>query len=426
MLRKTGALSSMRTVCVQIAAIGLVVVGLLLFSAAIPVRTYAVDASGLAQCLTEQQFTMYGKKSCSACAIQKGYFGPVFSQVPYVECDSNVAICDEKNIHAYPTWEDAGGKQYKGAISLDKLWELARCSSPDGEIPVTITIPVAIDATVSASTSPAQSKLFPLVQLTANPQAFDTITREQLFAAFFAGLLSFFAPCLLPLYPAYFSVITGFTFTQMYGLTAEHVRRRIFFSSLFFAAGFIVIFVLLGATGSLIVQMLEQFLPFVLRLSGLILIFLGLLQTGMLQIPSLTFDYAWNIQRRMKNLGRITAFVTGSVAALSWIPCVGPLLASIFLLSSQRNSVIQGSVLLFIYAFGLTLPFILSGLYFPRALDAYQHHRQTFHRISVGAGIFLMAFGFLLLIGQYRLYTGWFSGWISSFTQLSPKLDMVK
>lgn len=410
----------------QIVTTSIIVACLLLFSTTTPTSVRAIEASTLAQCLTERDFTMYGKKTCSACSIQKGYFGPVFSQVPYIECDSNQAMCDGKNIHAYPTWEDAAGKQYKGAIPLDKLWELARCSLPKGALQTETPVLTPENTLAPVSTESTQTELFPLIQLTAPSQVFDNITREQLFAAFFAGLLSFFAPCLLPLYPAYFSVITGFTFTQMYGLTPEHVRRRIFFSSLFFAAGFTVIFVFLGATGALIVQMLERFLPIVLRFGGLVLIFLGLVQTGILHIPSLTVDYAWNIQRRMKNLGQITAFVTGSVAALAWIPCIGPLLGSILLLSAQSNSIIQGSILLFIYSLGLTLPFILSGLYFPTVLDAYQNHRQMLHRVSVAAGIFLVAFGFLLLMGQYRIYTGWFSGWISSFTELSPKLDMIE
>lgn len=420
----------MRRAYVQFLCIVLLTAGFFAAVVLHPVGISAIEATPLAQCLTEKKFTMYGKKSCSACAIQKGYFGPDFSRVPYVECDSNAEICAQKNIHAYPTWEDTAGRQYKGAIPLDKLWELARCSAPEATAPVTLPTLTPLDASASAiasaSPTPTVVELHPLITFTSPAQAFDQITREQLFAAFFAGLLSFFAPCLLPLYPAYFSVITGFTFTQMYGLTEEHVRRRVFFSSLFFTAGFIVVFVFLGATGAVIVQVLEQFLPIVLRLSGLILITLGLVQTGVINIPSMTFDYAWNIQRRMKNLGQITAFVTGSVAALSWIPCVGPLLGSILLLSAESNSIMQGSILLSVYALGLTLPFILSGLYFPTVLDAYQAHRQTFHRISVAAGIFLVAFGVLLLMGQYRLYTGWFSGWIASFGELSPKINVIE
>src|SRR3989338_9064306 len=98
----------------------------------------AVEPGKLARCLSDNRFTMYGRGGCSACALEKSYFGESFAQVPYVECDlneSNKAICDSKGISAYPTWEDAAGKQYKGAIPLDKLAELAGCGSGTGTAP---------------------------------------------------------------------------------------------------------------------------------------------------------------------------------------------------------------------------------------------------------------------------------------------------
>lgn len=319
---------------------------------------------------------MYGKSECSACAIEKGYFGESFSQISYVDCTRNLSLCDQKGIQAYPTWEDGSGKKYRGAIPLDVLGQLSGCR--EGE----------------KFTATSGSKL----------------TNSQMWAAFLAGLLSFLAPCLIPLLPAYFSVITGFTFKELYGLDFERIRGRVFLSVLFFVLGFSLVFTILGAVGSYVGQLLNNVLPILLRFNGIVLIILGLFQVGLLKMPSWEFDYAWAVQRKLRNLGFVTAFITGIAAALSWIPCVGPLLTSVLLVSSQHESVVHGVIMLFIYSMGLTLPFILAGLYFPQVVRTMQQKRVLFHRLSIGGGVILILFGIVLTLGQYRILIERFYG----------------
>lgn len=241
------------------------------------------------------------------------------------------------------------------------------------------------------------------------------IATGNIFASFLSGLLSFFAPCLLPLFPTYFSVITGFTFSELYGLDFGRIRPRVFTSSVFFTLGFALVFTLLGATGSIFGRLLETYLPPLLRFSGAFLIILGVAQVGALKFPSFRFDFAWNVQRKLTRMGYVTAVVTGIAAALSWIPCIGPLLSPILLLASQSQTVIYGASLLFIYSLGLTLPFLLAGLYFPKIAESLQRHRLAFHRLSILAGIFLIIFGTILLIDQYRSLIDWYYTLIRSF-----------
>lgn len=346
----------------------------------------------LAACLREKKFVMHGESECSACAIQRSYFGSFFPEVPYISCDKERALCDKKNIHAYPTWEDAAGKQYKGAIPLPILEDLAGCKkSPES----------------SQSASLLDSVLEPFagtIQTIGVRTQVQSIQTRDLVAAFLAGFFSFFAPCLLPLLPAYFSVITGYTFAELYGLTFEKIRKRVFLSSLFFVGGFTIVYTALGATGSIVGIILSDYLPLLLRVSGLFLIALGIVQTGLIHISALRFDYAWKIQQRMAKLGYLSAVITGIAAGLSWIPCVGPLLSSVLLLSARSQSVAHGVLLLFIYAAGLTIPFLLAGLFFPKIVAAYQEKRRLFHAFSVTAGLFMIAFGIILVMGQYRVY----------------------
>jgi len=57
-------------------------------------------------------------------------------------------------------------------------------------------------------------------------------------AAFLAGLLSFFSPCVLPLVPAYLGYMTG----TAVGLEEEKRRIRTLAHALFFALGFGAVF----------------------------------------------------------------------------------------------------------------------------------------------------------------------------------------
>lgn len=237
------------------------------------------------------------------------------------------------------------------------------------------------------------------------------ITQSQLITSFIAGLLSFFAPCVIPLFPSYFSVITGFTFSQLYGLSFSKIRIRVFISSLWFIGGFTIVYAILGATSSLIGQVLSDYLPILLRVSGVLLVGFGLMQTGIIKTESLTFDFAWKIQKRLAHLGYLTAFITGVASALSWIPCIGPFLGSILLLAAQTTQVGEGVLLLFTFALGLTLPFLLGGLFFPFIARNLQEHRKALHFLSVISGIILILFGLVLILGYYQVF-------LTKYTQL--------
>lgn len=226
---------------------------------------------------------------------------------------------------------------------------------------------------------------------------------SQLASAYIAGLLSFFAPCLVPLFPTYFSVITGFTFADLYGLDFGKIRARVLVASLFFILGFTLVFTLLGATGSIIGKLIDTHLPILVRLSGVFLIVLGVAQMGILKFESMRFDFAWNIQKRLTKMGYLTAVVTGVASGLSWIPCVGPLLSPILLLAARSETVLSGSLLLFVYSLGIMLPFLVAGLFFPQVAANLHKYRHTLHYFSLATGIFLILFGLILLFEKYQI-----------------------
>ncbi len=74
-------------------------------------------------------------------------------------------------------------------------------------------------------------------------------------AAFFAGLISFLSPCVLPLVPGYLSLISGAGLEELKAPQAQ-LMRRVMVNSIGFILGFSVVFIVLGAAATEIGQIL--------------------------------------------------------------------------------------------------------------------------------------------------------------------------
>jgi len=357
----------------------------------------AVDPNKLATCLAGKKFVMYGRDGCSACALEKEYFGTAFSSVPYYDCEAsaeNRSVCDSKNIRAYPTWEDATGKQYKGAIPLQILAELSGCEEK-----------------IQAANTGKSLREIPQIKGFSIPLFFSSFQQSAVKIAadiikdygviFLAGLISFFAPCVIPLLPSYLSIISGFTFADLYGLEFSNIRGRVFKSALFFSFGFTLLFTLLGATGLFIGQFINSQMPYLLKLSGFFLLILGLVQLHVIRIPSLEFDFAWAVQRRLTKLGFLSSGIAGITSALCWIPCVGPILATILVLSANSQSAVKGMSYLLVYSSGVMIPFLAASLFFPRFFDIYREKRSVLRFFSLAGGLIIIAFGLILIFNKY-------------------------
>ncbi len=226
--------------------------------------------------------------------------------------------------------------------------------------------------------------------------------------AYIAGVTSFFSPCLLPLLPSYFSAITGFTFKELFGLQDRHVRLRMWSSSLLFVLGFSLVYSVLGMTSSVLGKILQENLAVMIRISGAVLIAMGLVQTGIINFEGLQYDYAWNIQKRITRLGFFSAFLLGLSCALIWMPCVGQILGSILVMASNANRSLDGFLLLLVYSLGLGTPFMLMGFFFPQVYGFTREHRGFLIALNRGAGAVMILFGALLVLGYYNVFLNLF------------------
>ena len=145
-------------------------------------------------------------------------------------------------------------------------------------------------------------------------------------AAFFAGLISFLSPCVLPLVPGYVSMISGVGLEELKSAQAQ-LMRRVMINSIAFILGFSVVFIALGAAATGLGQVLGVYKHTLARVAGVVIILFGLHLTGIFKIKALYTDARLhNVKGGSTPAG---AFVIGFAFAFGWTPCLGPVLATI-------------------------------------------------------------------------------------------------
>jgi cytochrome c-type biogenesis protein len=225
-------------------------------------------------------------------------------------------------------------------------------------------------------------------------------------AAFFAGLISFLSPCVLPLVPGYVSLISGAGVEELKSPRAQ-LMRRVMINSIGFILGFSVVFITLGAISTELGQFAARYKHTLSIVAGIVVIIFGLHLTGIFQIKWLLQDTRLHSVKGSST--PIGAFVIGFAFAFGWTPCLGPILSAILVIASQEDKVLTGILLLAVYSLGLAVPFLLTSLLMERFLKFYSRFRSHMHALEIASGGLLIALGVLLVIGRFTLISSWLS-----------------
>lgn len=236
-------------------------------------------------------------------------------------------------------------------------------------------------------------------------------------AAFFAGLVSFVSPCVLPVIPGYLSFISGVSAEHMHDpARRSEVTRKVALNSAFFVFGFSVVFILLGWTASTLGQFLLSYLHIFNRVAGVCLVLFGLHVMGVLKIPFL--NYEKRFQARSRPLGVVGAFLIGLAFAFGWTPCIGPILAGVLTLAAQAESQWEGVGLLSVYSAGLGVPFFLTALAFQRFLGFFRWMRTHMRAVEIVSGLFLVVVGVLVFTNKLAVLAGAMMKWFPALGNL--------
>lgn len=224
--------------------------------------------------------------------------------------------------------------------------------------------------------------------------------------SFAAGFVSFISPCVLPMVPAYLSLLTGSSLEELHAEeTRAQMRSLAVGHALAFIAGFTVVFVSLGLTASVLGGLLNANRVLIAQIGGCIVVILGLQMMGMLRIPFLMMDTRVHVMHERRTYW--TSALVGIAFAAGWSPCIGPILAGILAIASQQHTA-EAAGLLLVYSMGLAVPFFLTAYAIGLVLPVLNRTKRFLPAIEFAAGLFLVAVGLVLVNNAFLIVTGWF------------------
>jgi cytochrome c-type biogenesis protein len=219
----------------------------------------------------------------------------------------------------------------------------------------------------------------------------DMIQNVSIPAALIAGLVSFLSPCVLPLVPPYLIYLTGATIEHVASEEPEKASKRaVMISAVLFVLGFSTVFVMLGASASLI--------------AGLVIIVMGLHFLGLTRIGFLMREGRLPIP---KPIGLWGAYVMGLAFAFGWTPCIGPILAAILSIAAAEATVAKGAGLLAVYSAGLGIPFLIAAFMVEQFSSLFARMKGHLANVERAMGILMVITGIGFLTGAISGVSIW-------------------
>ncbi len=226
-----------------------------------------------------------------------------------------------------------------------------------------------------------------------------------IFAALFAGLISFLSPCVLPLVPPYLAYLAGASVERLADAEpAAAVKRDVLIAAALFVSGFSTVFVALGAGASAVGGLLRYYSHELSIVAGIAIIVMGLHFLGLTRIALLHREARLEMP---KPVGLWGAYAMGLAFAFGWTPCIGPILATILAVAASEATVTKGAGLLAVYSLGLGVPFLIAALAVePFAAFLTRFRGKLVYMERVMGGLLVLT-GLAFLFGLFTQLNAW-------------------
>jgi cytochrome c-type biogenesis protein len=229
---------------------------------------------------------------------------------------------------------------------------------------------------------------------------------------FFEGILSFFSPCVIPLIPVYMGYLAGGGKKEYEDGRIVYDQKKVFIYTMFFALGISFAFFVLGMSFTTLGRFFGNNKLLFTRIGGILIVLLGLFQLGIFEFKFLQKERKIHVNLADKKINPVIAFIMGFTFSFAWTPCIGPALSSVLIMASGATTSLAGNMLVFVYALGFLIPFLVLGLFTTKALN-FLKSKQKLLKYTIKAG------GVILIIMGIMTFTGWMngiSGYLNSFS----------
>ena len=222
--------------------------------------------------------------------------------------------------------------------------------------------------------------------------------------AIMAGISSFFAPCILPIIPAFLAYISGITISDLTKSTESQTisikKTNVILNTVFFVLGFSIVFSALGVTiNSIFTSSANELISTFNYVGGLIIISFGLFMISSSKIQKLNFEKKIFPSRTGASFP--LSFIFGLAFAAGWTPCVGPILGSILTLAVTTPG--DAFNLLLAYSVGIGIPFIIMGIFITQATGFVKKISKHLKYYTVILGSLIIILGILVFFNQLAI-----------------------
>ena len=214
---------------------------------------------------------------------------------------------------------------------------------------------------------------------------------------FLGGIFSFFSPCIIPLLPVYMSYLSGNTAVTDENGNLSYNQKKVFIHTIFFILGISAAFFILGLSFSKLGGFFNSNRVLFTRISGVLILFLGLFQIGLLKNNFMEREH--RIGFDSKEINPLIAFIIGFTFSFAWTPCIGPVLSTVLIMASGAKTAFMGNMLILVYTLGFVIPFLLLGVFTTKILN-FLKAKKSFLKYSIKiSGAILIIIGIMTLSG---------------------------
>lgn len=227
-----------------------------------------------------------------------------------------------------------------------------------------------------------------------------------IFEAFWGGFSSFYSVwqiCAMQISPFFMAYIVGLYFVGQTRQDKPDIKQWAVLPSLFYVAGFAVLYSLLSSSGLLVGRYLSYNLGTLRLVAGIYLLLVSLY---------LIFPDRLTIFRKINGPLALAglSLLLGFSFAVVYSPCITPTLSEILGLVNRPGMVVRGAVLAFFYGLGLSLAFAVTGLVLIKLLQRVQAVVGNPDKTRLVCGLVLTILALLNITGLMVYYKAFVLG----------------